>query len=41
MVDCGLRDDQEAGEIATRMKAWIEAIQYGDEEHSWGVVVSQ
>ena len=39
MVDCGLKDDQEAGEIATRMKAWIEGIQYGDEEHPWSFVV--
>lgn len=35
MVECGLRQDQEAGEIAGKMKAWIEAIQYGDEEHNW------
>ncbi|KAI9820474.1 MAG: Mitochondrial branched-chain amino acid (BCAA) aminotransferase [Phylliscum demangeonii] len=35
MVDCGLSEGQEAGELAARMKAWIEAIQYGDEEHEW------
>lgn len=35
MVECGLREDQEAGEIAGKMKAWIEAIQYGDEDHRW------
>lgn len=36
LVECGLREDQEAGDVAKRMKAWIEGIQYGDEEHPWG-----
>ena len=27
IVSCGLKDDQEAGEIAQRMKKWIEGIQ--------------
>lgn len=35
LVDCSLRDDEESGEIALRMKEWIEAIQYGEEEHEW------
>ena len=35
LVDCGLRDGQEAGEVAQRMKGWMEGIQYGDEEHKW------
>ncbi|KAL9108811.1 MAG: hypothetical protein Q9227_006468 [Pyrenula ochraceoflavens] len=35
MVDCGLEDDEEAGEIAAKMKKWIEGIQYGDEKHPW------
>ena len=35
MVDCGLKEGEEAGEIAMRMKGWIEGIQYGDEEHPW------
>lgn len=39
LVDCGLKQDQEAGEIALKMKTWIEAIQYGDEEHEWSYVV--
>ena len=39
MVDCGLRDDQEAGETASTLKQWIENIQYGDEEHEWSVPV--
>lgn len=35
LIDCGLRPDQEAGEVALQMKSWIEAIQYGDEESPW------
>ena len=35
LVECGLKEDQEAGDVARRMKAWIEGIQYGDEEHPW------
>lgn len=34
-IDCGLPKDEEAGEVAKLMKGWIEAIQYGDEEHEW------
>ena len=39
MLDCGLREDQEAGEIAMKMKGWIEGIQYGEEEHEWSVKI--
>ncbi|KAF3026387.1 hypothetical protein G7054_g14056 [Neopestalotiopsis clavispora] len=36
LVDCGLSDLEESGEIALRMKGWMEAIQYGDEpDHQW------
>lgn len=36
LVDCGLSDLEESGEIALRMKGWMEAIQYGDEpNHAW------
>jgi branched-chain amino acid aminotransferase len=35
MVDCGLKENEESGEIAIQMKNWIEGIQYGDEEHPW------
>ncbi|KAL9087657.1 MAG: hypothetical protein Q9165_006581 [Trypethelium subeluteriae] len=35
LVDCGLKEGEEAGPIAKRMKAWIEGIQYGDEDHPW------
>jgi branched-chain amino acid aminotransferase len=41
VVDCGLKANEEAGEIATRMKNWIEGRQYGDEEHEWGYVVQK
>jgi branched-chain amino acid aminotransferase len=41
LVECGLREDQEAGDIATKMKDWIEARQYGDEEHPWSYPVPQ
>ncbi|KAI0427941.1 branched-chain amino acid aminotransferase [Xylaria sp. FL1042] len=37
-VDCGLSEHEESGEIALRMKGWIEARQYGDEEHEWSYV---
>ena len=39
LVECGLRPEEEAGEIASRMKDWIEGIQYGDEEHEWSYVL--
>lgn len=35
MLDCGLREGEEAGEVATRMKSWIEGIQYGEGRHRW------
>lgn len=35
LVDCGLKEDKEAGEVAQKMKDWIEARQYGEEEHEW------
>jgi branched-chain amino acid aminotransferase len=38
-VDCGLMPGQEAGEVAQKMLSWIEARQYGDEEHEWSYVV--
>lgn len=38
-VECGLKPGEEAGEIATSMLKWIEARQYGDEEHDWSYVV--
>jgi branched-chain amino acid aminotransferase len=41
LVGCGLRPDEEAGEIAQRMMDWIGARQYGDEEHEWSYVVPQ
>lgn len=38
-VDCGLAPHEESGQIATRMKEWMEAIQYGDEPHEWSYVI--
>jgi len=35
LVRCGLSEHEESGEIATRMKNWIEARQYGDDPHEW------
>ena len=35
LVNCGLKPGEEAGEIAQKMKGWIEAIQYGDDVHPW------
>ncbi|KAJ5113536.1 Branched-chain-amino-acid aminotransferase [Penicillium angulare] len=39
LVDCGLKKEEEAGEITLQMKNWIEAIQYGDESHPWSYEV--
>ena len=39
LVDCGLKANEEAGKVATRLLNWIEAIQYGDVEHEWSVVI--
>ncbi|KAI1434051.1 branched-chain amino acid aminotransferase [Xylaria sp. CBS 124048] len=38
LVNCGLAKNEESGEVARRMKDWIEARQYGDEEHQWSHV---
>lgn len=38
LINCGLRENEESGEVASKMKAWIEARQYGDEEHEWSYV---
>lgn len=37
-INCGLADHEESGEVATKMKDWIEGRQYGDEEHAWSHV---
>ncbi|EOA82240.1 branched-chain-amino-acid transaminase bat2 [Exserohilum turcicum] len=39
LVDCGLADHVEAGPVAQQMKEWMEAIQYGDEDHPWSYKV--
>ena len=38
-VDCGLKENEEAGEITARIKEWIDEIHYGDVEHKWSVKV--
>ncbi|KAI0838473.1 aminotransferase [Hypoxylon sp. FL0890] len=38
-VNCGLPPDQEAGELAMKMKEWVEEIQYGDIDHEWSTPV--
>ncbi|OKL59083.1 Branched-chain-amino-acid aminotransferase, cytosolic [Talaromyces atroroseus] len=39
LVDCGLKEHEEAGDVALRMKNWIEGIQYGEEQHEWSYLV--
>lgn len=34
---CGLKDGQEVGNLAKKLRMWIEDRQYGDEEHEWGM----
>ena len=42
IVECGLKEGEEAGELAKQMKAWIEGIQYGDEEdHPWSLKIKR
>ncbi|KAK3945573.1 mitochondrial branched-chain-amino-acid aminotransferase [Diplogelasinospora grovesii] len=38
LVNCGLKDHEESGEITLKMKGWMEARQYGDDEHEWSYV---
>ena len=40
LIDCGLKPEEEAGEIAAIMKKWIEDIQYGEEPgNPWSVKI--
>ncbi|RMZ87871.1 hypothetical protein DV736_g4903, partial [Chaetothyriales sp. CBS 134916] len=39
LIDCGLKESEEAGETASQMKEWIEAIQYGEDDHKWSVKI--
>ncbi|KAI5467735.1 aminotransferase [Mariannaea sp. PMI_226] len=41
LINCGLAENEESGEIALKMKEWMEAIQYGDEEHEWSYIAPQ
>ncbi|KAL2162148.1 hypothetical protein VTH06DRAFT_7933 [Thermothelomyces fergusii] len=38
LINCGLKEHEESGEIAARMKDWIEARQYGDDAHEWSYI---
>ncbi|KAK5987841.1 Protein TWT2 [Cladobotryum mycophilum] len=39
LVDCGLKETEESGELALKVKEWMEEIQYGDIEHEWSVKI--
>lgn len=39
MINCGLKDDQEVGDITLQMKNWIEDIQYGVDNHPWSIEI--
>ena len=39
LINCGLADNEEFGEVARKMKDWIEARQYGEEDHAWSYIV--
>ncbi|RHZ50796.1 uncharacterized protein CDV56_105257 [Aspergillus thermomutatus] len=38
-INCGLSAAQETGQLAATMREWIEARQYGEDEHEWSVLV--
>ena len=38
LINCGLHDHEESGEITTQMKNWMEDIQYGSDAHEWSYV---
>ncbi|KAH8884707.1 branched-chain amino acid aminotransferase II [Thozetella sp. PMI_491] len=38
LVNCGLRDHEESGEVTTMMKNWMEDRQYGADPHEWSYV---
>lgn len=40
LVNCGLKDNEETGPVALKMKEWIEARQYGDEDHQWSHIAA-
>ncbi|POS84686.1 branched-chain-amino-acid aminotransferase [Erysiphe pulchra] len=39
LINCGLQPHQEVGYIASNMLEWIQARQYGEEEHEWSYVI--
>lgn len=38
LVQCGLKDHEESGEIASKMMGWIQDIQYGDTPSDWSYI---
>lgn len=38
LVNCGLKDHEESGELTMLMKGWMEARQYGDDESEWSYI---
>lgn len=40
-ISCGMLDVQEIGELAVKMRGWVGARQYGDDEHEWSVLVDE
>ncbi len=38
LIDCGLKEGEEVGEVTNRMKGWMEGIQYGNSDHPWRYV---
>ncbi|KAI6250248.1 Branched-chain-amino-acid aminotransferase [Erysiphe necator] len=41
IIDCGLKSHQEAGHVASKMLQWIQARQYGEEDHEWSYIIPQ
>ncbi|KAJ5950028.1 hypothetical protein N7454_001612 [Penicillium verhagenii] len=39
IISCRRSAVQEVGDVATKMREWIEARQYGEDEHEWSVLV--
>lgn len=40
LIDCGLEEGSEAGDVAQTMLRWIQARQYGEEEHPWSYKIN-
>jgi branched-chain amino acid aminotransferase len=38
LVNCGLKEHEESGELTTKVKGWMESRQYGDDNHEWSYI---